>query len=57
MWYQELVILDAGQVLSLGAGALVLACVSFMAGVNGIAARGMRFIACGVIGMVVLAAP
>ena len=56
MWYQELVILDAGQVLSLGAGALVLTCVSFMAGMNGIVARGMRFIACGVIGLVVLAA-
>jgi hypothetical protein len=57
MWYQELLILDAGYVLSLGSGALVLACISFMASANGIAARAMRLIACGLLGMVMLAAP
>ena len=56
MWYQELV-LDAGHVLSLGAGALVLGCVSFMAGESDIVAKALRFIACSVIGLVVLAAP
>jgi hypothetical protein len=57
MWHQELAILDSAHVLTLGSGALVLACVSFMVGVDGIAARGMRLIACAVTGMVVLASP
>ena len=56
MWSQDLV-LDAGYVLSLGAGSLVLACASFMADTDGIAAKVLRIIACGVIGLVVLAAP
>lgn len=56
MWSHELV-LDAGHVLSLGAGSLVLACASFMAGVGGIAAKVLQIVACGVIGLIVLAAP
>jgi hypothetical protein len=57
MWYQELAILDAGHLLSLGTGALVLTYISFMAGMDGTAAKTMRFIACVVTGIVVLASP
>jgi hypothetical protein len=57
MWYRELAILDAGHLLSLGTGALALTYISFMAGVDGTAAKAMRFIACAVTGIVVLASP
>jgi hypothetical protein len=57
MWYRELAILDAGHLLSLGTGALALTYISFMAGVDGTAAKAMRLIACAVTGIVVLASP
>jgi hypothetical protein len=49
--------LEAGHVLAMGAGALVLACLSFMADLNGIAAWGMRLIAWALLATVVLTAP
>jgi hypothetical protein len=49
--------LEAGHVLTMGAGALVLACLSFMADLNGIAAWGMRLIAWALLATVVLTAP
>ena len=49
--------LEAGHVLALGAGALVFACLSFMAGLNGIVAWTLRLIAWALLATVILTAP
>ena len=49
--------LDAEHVLALGAGALVLACLSFIAGLNSILAWTLRLIAWAMLATVMLMAP
>jgi hypothetical protein len=49
--------LEAGHVLALGAAALVLACLSFLAGLNVILAWTLRLIAWALLATVMLMAP
>lgn len=56
VWSQGLA-LEAGHVLFLGAGSLILACASFMVDTKGLAAKVLRIMACGMVGLIVLAAP
>ena len=49
--------LEAGHLLAMGAGALLLTCLSFMAGLNGIVAWTMRLIAWALLATVMLTAP
>ena len=50
-------VLEASHVLALGAGAMVLACLSFLNGLNATVAWTLRLLAWALLGTVILAAP